>query len=448
MYNNETLKRAVDKFVIVLVGQPRGINSLSWRKTFPEQLKRTLYDDLSPEFEDYRQYLKKREGDLRIMDIPWGHAPDYKPEVHVICSTWETDSSDRYLLGEDCSLAGLDNNPYIGENLNRPIWPEISQGNKGKDILQKQALKLDSYMVHTDWPVDGTGLGKRRGLMPIKKDKFEAYHRKAWDWCDSVRFSYLDPYDLCNSWQSLLKAQTGRNHVWNSPSWAGQIWHFIRAYRDHKDLFDSLTKNSVVLRIRYDISIGEKTTLWHFAKMILNCTHCDQSTRTRKQDVRNIKLKGDKSRPPHEVYTAHHKHNTGFDISPVVLCTDVVTVAGQISAGDYWHAFDGPGACLFCEKWEEWCYEDVQGIPGLAHVNYDSTKRPSKTNERIFPEERIMKFILAHDYTIYDANLNVLLPIQVHLQSFEIMMTDQWRYDWYEGWDPSILEEIRNWNGL
>ena len=434
MYNNETLKRAVDKFVIVLVGQPRGINSLSWRKTFPEQLKRTLYDDPSPEFEDYRNDIKNNGGE-GPGGIPWGHAPDYKPEVHVICSTWETDSNDRYLLGEDCSLAGLDDSPYIH------IEGHHNDVNKRK---QEQLSRLDSYMAHTDRPEDGTGVVKRRGLLPIKKDKFETYHRKVWNWCDSVRFSYLDPYDLCNNWQSLLKARTDRNHIWHSPHWAGQIWHFIRAYRDHKDLFDSLTKNSVVLRIRYDISFSETTTLWHFAKVALDCSQGDQTEEGRRR--RGRRRNEDKSRPPHEVYTEHHKHNTGFDMSPIMVCAGMITVAGQISAGDYWHAFDGPGACLFCEKWEEWCYEDVQGIPGLAHVNYDSTKRPSKTNERIFPEERIMKFILAHDYTIHDVLM--YLPIQVHLQSFETMMTDQWRYDWYEGWDPSILEEIRNWNGL
>ena len=101
-------------------------------------------------------------------------------------------------------------------------------------------------------------------------------------------------------------------------------------------------------------------------------------------------------------------------------------------------------ACLFCEKWEEWCYEDVSRIPGLGNPDYDYTKRPSKTNRYIFPEAQLMSFINAHDYTIYDSELRSQIPLETELLSFAQLMTDQWRYDWYEGWNPSILEEIRN----
>ena len=424
MYNTEALKRAVDKFVIVLVGQPRGISSLSWRKNFPDQLKKTLYDDLSPE-----NYHVRR--DVKHGRVPWGHAPDHKPEVHVICSTWETDCNDRYLNGEDPTLAGLDEIPYIH-----------IEGHHTEDYTerkQKQIDELDSCMAYTDKTDDGTGLIKRRGRLPIKKDKFEAYHGKVWDWCDSVRFSYLDPYELCNNWQLEYKAQTNRILNWFSPHWGGQYWHFIRAYRDHKDLFDSLTKNSIVLRIRYDMHIHLRTTLWNFAKMILDCAHEDKS---QPQDLKYIEE--NKNQPPHKVYTKHHKHREGYDLSPIILCRGMITVAGQTSASVYWHAFDGPGACLFCEKWEEWCYEDVSRIPGLGNPDYDYTKRPSKTNRYIFPEAQLMSFINAHDYTIYDSELRSQIPLETELLSFAQLMTDQWRYDWYEGWNPSILEEIRN----
>ena len=46
------------------------------------------------------------------------------------------------------------------------------------------------------------------------------------------------------------------------------------------------------------------------------------------------------------------------------MCKSMNIIRGNPVLTDYYHAFDGPGACLFGEKYVDWLLDDVD-LTGL-----------------------------------------------------------------------------------
>ena len=408
MYDSELIKTKVDKFVVVLVGAPRGTDTLTWIRSVPEQLKRTLYDDSKDDLfltHKHRQSVSK-----------WGANPDHMPEFHVCCVTNEYDSIDRYLQGEDHTLAGLSHNklfhfkgsPFEAWNENSEDAPIFYKVSKLLEKLRHQYKDENGYTISD-------------GLRPLNKERWEEYHRKHWDWCTSIRFSYFNHYNVMNEWTERLKAHNEYyNHEWGT-TWANQYLHMVQAYNDHRDLFDSLTKDSVVLRIRWDC-IFHNNTMWDFARALLKTQYSNR--------VKGI--------------IAHYEHHGGFTLSPLALVQGVNVLRGHLAANDYWHGFDGPGARLLCERFVEWMFENYrERMPGFHTMDW--SKDPDrKTNYWKYPEGVFLNFLYDNGYTIYDnLNLSSHVPIHVEIQSFGTLLTDQYRYTWYD-WTDEEVEEISN----
>ena len=72
------LEETVDKIIVCLVGQPRGISLKCWRYSLPVQFENTFYG------RDNKDCL------------PHG-VQTKRPEIHFVCSTWNEDSLDRYV---------------------------------------------------------------------------------------------------------------------------------------------------------------------------------------------------------------------------------------------------------------------------------------------------------------------------------------------------------------
>lgn len=404
MYDNIKIKTKVDKFVVVLVGAPRGIDTLTWIRTVPEHLKRTLYDDSIGD-----RFLTHKHN---MSDIKWGANPDYMPEFHVCCVTNEYDSMDRYLQGEDHTLGGLTHDKILHFKGD----PHVHCGEDSVDYNEHLKVWLMRRKMRHEWREDGYMFSN--GLKPLNKERWEAYHREHWDWCTSIRFSYFDHYSVMNEWTERLKVHDEiYNHIWGT-TWANQYLHMVQAYNDHRDLFDSLTKDSVVLRIRWD-SIFKNNTLWDFARALFVTQYSDR-------------VKGEIS---------HYKHHNGFNLSPLALVQGISFFRGHLATTDYWHCFDGPGARLLGERFVEWMFEDYrERLPGYHTMDW--SKDPDrKTNYWKYPEGVIMNFLYDNGYTIYDCSTR--FPISTELQSFGTLLTDQYRYTWYD-WTDEEVEEIRN----
>ena len=124
-----------------------------------------------------------------------------------------------------------------------------------------------------------------------------------------------------------------------------------------------------------------------------------------------------------------------YDISPILLVQNGRIVRGQWCANDYWHGFDGEGAKILGREWSNWINADpIKRMPGVSKFNPNEpwNKRTNYNNQ---PESVFSDFFLDHDFTVYE------LLVNDSLQSFKTLITDQWRYEWYE-WTEEMVKDL------
>lgn len=387
-YSLDQVRQIVDKFVIVFVGAPRATSMHTWQRQLGDVWARSFYkpDDIST---SYWNTARMENG------FSWGTDYDL-PECHIICVTNSSDGIDRYLRGEDPRLAGLDIDPYMITDQSHPRY-----------TYQQELLMRKLY---ANWD-DGDAL--LQGARLLNQEDWERKQREVFKWATSTRFVYTDDQ---HSFMQRVNEQTGKISLRNT-TWQNQFLHFVDAYRENRELFDSLTTNSVVLRIRYDMAWHWDLTLWNLARTLLTTYW------------------GSREQPKQ-----HTHHHNNFELSPVMQCQALNIIKGKLAATDYWHAFDGPGAQLFCAKYEDWLLDDLDRNRRVGHIPYNQDIGPSETNQYVIPEQSIPTFCFEHGYTIYDQ------AVPTFMNSFmTVPIMDQWRYAWYD-WTPGMVEELRQCN--
>ena len=220
LYPINDLRKSVDRFVLVLVGQPRGTSLETWKSWVPNVFKETLYP--SPENDTIYNGVE-------INGENWqkGCQEEHRPIIDVVLVLSEHDAPDRYMTGEDPRLAGLDATPYMTE-----------QHPEGLAWIRETYDRLK---------------------FPVNKTKWETEQRENWDWADSINFVYFDDEPLMAECEKIH----GYRH-WHT-SWQNQFLHFNEAVEQLPELFNKCTENSVVIRQRYDASIPIDYSLWTYA---------------------------------------------------------------------------------------------------------------------------------------------------------------------------------------
>lgn len=368
-YSKEDLYQIVDKFVIILVGAPRGITTKTWRKNLPKIMQTTK--------EEYS-------------DVP----------ITAICVTNEYDDPDRYLEGEDLTLAGLGPNFYPGRWSTDPNLHETPQW----EVLSKNMMEIGPKR---SW-------GKRK----LHKQRWEEYQLEQWGWCDDIRFSYFDQYQEIADWDDYYRQQNLQQYQSNvkTPEWANQLLHVCQAYKDHRDVFDSLTEHSVVLRIRWDFHTG--WNMWNHAGMLF----IPQSSK------------------------GHLIHDQGWRITPKVLAKNMTIFGGFPTSNDYWHCMDGNGACIVGQKFRYWMLKDMR--TRAPHIYFTDWDKPiNNKNPFKIPESAFMQFFQYYNFTIYDLRMDdkhgQSQAFNDNLSSFKVLMSDRWRMYWYD-WTDEMIKEIQN----
>ena len=375
--SQEFLEETVDKIIVCLVGQPRGISLKCWRDGLPYQFKKTL--DMSE---------KK------------------KPEIHFVCSTWNEDSFDRYIRPAP-----------VGDFRRAGLYKEISW-----DTLKP---KLDKPSVF------------------LKKEKFMKYCNEVFNWADSVNFSFPSQFKEIDDWKQKIphffeedtpgfpNSDLGKfDHISPSLGALGQYISFLTAVKDNEDLFKDVTRNTVVIRMRWDMCFWSDVTLWDFARGVI-------------RDLRNFDDDGNKF--------PFNWHEELGDLSPVVGAIGLKCNKGLFQTNDYLHTFDGIGAKFFVDKFMDWCFEDPERrlLRWIRNLKYDPNKPiDADKNFPPFPEVIIAKFFIENGYTIYDASTGLFEGHPNYSKSlgelgcFAWGLNDEWRTEWYD-WDLSI-DEISN----
>ena len=345
---------SVGKIAVVLTGAPRSVTLPIWRELVPNTFSTTK-----------------------------------GPEIHIFVCTSNYDSPDKYIMGEDTDLAGLDREPFIDNN--DPVKKD-----KAYKIIDRLFYQRDNQFNIVE--------SKR----PLNKIKWEEHHRECWDWADSINFVYWDSDVICKEMSEHFNAP-----IINNTTWHNQYLHYIAAYHQNKEFFDSLTPNDMVYRQRYDIGL-QQYNLFVFAERLF-----------------------------HNNNGSSNWHNQGFQLSPKVLVPQLSVIRGKLCADDVWNAWDGPGAKLFAheyvgylkQKQEHWNKAPVEKIDlGAEGVSWYT------------PEQSLPQFSLQYKYTIYHATSRQELGTEMFSKGNGIVFpeaeVDQWRYHWYD-WTEEMVQEIR-----
>ena len=362
-YPIDTLRKVTDRIVLVLVGQPRGTTLKTWKRYCSDPLRESVYPK-------WWNDTNRDDVDLEGWNWAKGCPPEHRPIIDIVLVVSEYDTPDRYMNGEDPRLAGLDPHPYYD--------------------------RYSSVGVN-DWLVD---LYNERKF-PINKNKWEAYQKEIWSWADSLNFIYWDDTEIVQQFNNNYN-----KNMWHT-TWANQFLHFSHAVKQLPEIFKKCTNNSVVIRQRYDISIPDGYSFWHYAKELFY-THWSPA--------------GEEQ---------HHTHHAGFDISPKVVLHDIRICNGHINACDESTTFDGEGAQVFGEHLDQWLLSKSYGLSGAD---------PKEKAEGWFiPEMVIPKFCLEKNYTFLSATKQ---PPRL-MSLIDPPLSDQWRYHWYDDWTPELVQEMR-----
>lgn len=371
------LKQSVDNVVIVLTGQPRATSLPQW--------KSIVSDYYRPVVETYNEDTGE-----------WTKNPGPVPNVDVILVLNEKDTPDKYFDGVDPHLAGLGSNYLI------PVDYSLAKYEYNRILFQE------------------------RFDFKVNKEKWEKYQSECWSWADSINFVYCDIKDIITRVEDVSAID---DYI---PSYETQFWHFNIAYSQHTDIFDKLTKNSVVVRQRYDLAPAKELPVWKKIARMFNQFWSEKS----------------ENNPT----GSYHLHNSGVVKSPLVLLSGQLhVIRGKLFSSDFHNMFDGPGAVLFGKHFMNWCidpvtgmFTDKHGVPFKTRNNgliqgEDWSDPEYDPSDWVLPETLIPKFCQKYQYTIIEIK-NIMLD---GLFSRQHNMVDTWRLHWYDDWTPELVQEIQ-----
>ena len=369
------LKQSVDNVVIVLTGQPRATSLPQWKSIVSDY---------------YRSVVETYNEDTG----EWTRNPGPVPNVDIILVLTEKDTPDKYFDGVEPGLAGL------GSNYSIPVKHSVAKYEYNR-ILFRERFDFN-----------------------VNKEKWEKYQSECWSWADSINFVYCDLKDI------ITRVEDVTHDKGYAPQFETQYWHFNIAYSQHTDIFDKLTKDSVVVRQRYDSAPNKKLPIWNKIAMMFNQLWSENS----------------KNNPT----GSHHLHNSGLLKSPLVLLSgQIYVLRGKIASTDYANMFDGPGAVLFGKHFMDWCidpvtgmFTDKHGVPSSTRMAWGERCSGPKydVSDWFLPETLIPKFCQEYYYSISDIR-DMLSDIL--FRYLEIPMYDKWREHWYDDWTPELVQEIQ-----
>ena len=372
----ENLKQSVDNIVIVLTGQPRATSLPQW--------KSIVSDYYRPVVETYNEDTGE-----------WTKNPGPVPNVDVILVLNEKDTPDKYFHGEGPHLAGL------GSDYSIPFKHSLAKYDYNRTLFEE------------------------RFDFKVNKEKWEKYQCECWSWADSINFVYCDLNDIITRVQDVSAIA---DYI---PTYETQYWHYNIAYSQHTDIFDKLTKDSVVVRHRYDLVPTKELPIWNKIGRLFT----------------NFWSEKTENNPT----SSYHLHNSGVAKRPLVLLSGQLRVLrGKLFSSDYHNMFDGTGAVLFGKHFMDWCmdpvtgmFTDKHGVPsknrnnGLIHGE-DWSDPEYDVSDWFLPETLIPKFCQDYQYTILEIK-NIMLDDLFRRHN----MFDQWRLHWYDDWTPELVQEIQ-----
>jgi perosamine synthetase len=399
----------VDRICLIIVGQPRYMGSAEWEAHFVERIKDTV----------------------REHNVP----------IDLIVAAWEYDTISQELF------QSYKRNPD-GTNTGLPV--KLTDKHTTNDPLYYDRL-VDLFYKGSD-----NINYKHTGKIHARKKEFEQYIHKTFDFVSTIKVMWEDPFDYAQEY-ALEMQKYVKNHPDEFPyynvnysfnyflSMGLYNQHIVcnSIYQKNKKYFDSLTRNSVIIKTRPDIAfsqnnIDQHVNLWNIAGLMqsgfapLDGLHCEAPELNQ-----------------HNFYTTAVGEKV--DLHPMVLITvpsnDSVIMKGTILASDYMHCFDNVGFKIYATEFKDWVFED----PYIRFYYYPIELSIYKNKKYVGTEQyyakaevQIHSFFLDKKFSIKYSNNHTSFykhPVMSLFRQQYPEVVDMSRWLWYE-WDQKMLNYL------
>lgn len=354
----------VDRVCIIFYGQPRYLGTELWEK-----------ESLSIYLEAKKLHPKK--------------------PIDCFFVIWTCDTMDRHLLETD---------RFDPLRIGLPVSDTKS---RGMDHLD--AYHLAEKTFFDDRPGDDQLYGK----IPVKKEVVEKYIYDKFIFANNITICWYDPYELSHLYTTDLKTWMRDRPEFqdyeiqyvkeNSLLWLSQHAVMEWVYYDNKEYFDSLSRNSLIFKTRYDIqkmhraNVETRFDLWSalgcfmlgLNGQILDVHRYEEPL---KDSLHNF---------------VEHEGNL-IDLYPAVGYSTTShggteILKGLVDSVDYWFVFDPHGFVTYARGFREWVFDDpVEKYPKMPNP---IAKMAGRIDDALgiwkrTPERLIHKFFIDKKLTI------------------------------------------------
>ena len=252
------------------------------------------------------------------------------------------------------------------------------------------------------------------------KSSLEKYLRDQFDFADTFTTYYVDYFDIVKR----LRKEYNDESLYN-PGWQIQYYQLTEAYRLNPDIFDRYTKDSFILKIRYDnvFSVGGiRCLLEHYAgklneyKFKLHPSELDIASR-----CPNILLEKGEDK-------SEDKWANSANMS--------IIAGKQFWMSDMMVGFDGEGIKTLVKDYEQWTKQEKNGY-NRNFVKNERDANMQKPNDKInftigeFTAHRhLTEFLFDYNYNIHfthHASQNIARTYEAHNNG----LYDSSRQQWY-----------------
>lgn len=267
------------------------------------------------------------------------------------------------------------------------------------------------------------------GKIGAKIGEFETYMRKAFHFADSLIFCWYDPYTEYMLLDNEFSEKTGQD-IWAPYGYTWQMQNFImkRVYEGSREYFDkTVTDNTLIYKTRYDV--GYPNYKWNRehnenlgnVATILHQFQYDHQVRP--------------ERPEFWKRTSHYR---GVSLSPMVIIQQypVQIIRGSIVSSDYTYGLDKQGFIDYATKYWDWAFEKYNRINVTQALFKDRAEiwgSPEVHNLKTKPEAATNAFFVDSNFTISSLHQPYLWTN--NFNDYARPVVDLYRYMYQDDWD-------------
>lgn len=382
----------VDRFTIVMFGQPRYVGNKNW-------------------VDDHLGFFKTTKENY----------PDIPIDIIFVC--WEYDVH---------NTEWGDPNKLNYKQFGLPVT----------DIKYNPALHSDRLMTLHQFVQYDEDNKLMYGKVKANKTKFENVMNSYFDFVDNIKFHWIDPYSFSQKITNTANQKFDTDVPWEAMyGWQNQHFAMESVFLSYRPYFENvLTKNSIILKTRYDL------TTHHFHPEG-NTTHLfDLGVCAVNFHLNLFKGNNINDWPPN-LGILHDFQNLNLFPAVGISSDSLCILRGATFSSDFWYIMDKSAFKIYSTKYKDWVFENWKFRSSINSIKSEDSgfKEPGLFYLKTKPETSTNEFFLNNDFSLVPLCLRHGAPTHPDLFSYRVKYDefDFHRSRFYE-WPEDVLNKLFN----